>query len=100
MRTVLLLAASVIAAHAAAQADGRALPTDPQAPVPGVQYRSAFTDYRSFREPEAADWREVNEQMRALGGHMGHAGRGKPPARPQAGQDPQRAAPGGHAGHK
>ncbi|MGQ0654946.1 MAG: hypothetical protein ACT4P4_22205 [Betaproteobacteria bacterium] len=101
MRILLLLAASVIAATAAAQPEGRRKATDPEAPVQPVQYRSAFADYKPFREPEAANWRDVNDEVRGLGGHMGHAGKPKPPgAKQESGQQPQRAAPGGHGAHK
>ena len=100
MKTLLFLAASLFAAGAAAQSDGRRNPTDSQAPVPPVQYRSAFADYQPFREPDLADWRRVNEEMKGLGGHQGHAAKPKPAAAPVGGQAPQRAGPGGHGGHK
>jgi hypothetical protein len=45
--------------------------------APPIQYRSAFADYRAWREPEAMDWREANRAVGALGGHMGHV-RGHP----------------------
>ncbi|MGQ0656270.1 MAG: hypothetical protein ACT4P4_29110 [Betaproteobacteria bacterium] len=95
-----MLAASVIAATAAAQPVGRRSATDPEAPVPPVQYRSALSDYKPFREPEVVNWREVNDEVKGLGGHMGHAVKPKPGAKQEPGQPPQRGAPGGHGGHK
>jgi len=59
------------------------------APVaPPIQYRSAFADYRAWREPEPMDWGTANRAVGALGGHMGHV-RG----RPQDGAPPSPAVP-------
>jgi hypothetical protein len=100
MRILLFVAAWSIAAAALAQGEARRSPADPQAPVPAVQYRSAFDGYQPFHEPALADWRRANEEMKRLGGHPGHAPQAKPPAAPAGGQEPQSAAPGGHGGHK
>jgi len=47
-------------------------------------YRSAFANYRAWREPELMDWRRANDEVGAAGGHMGHvrgqAGEGAMPA--------------------
>lgn len=92
-----------IAAHA--QTDGRPDPTEPNAAVPPAQYRSAFTDYRAHKEPEVANWRDLNEAVGAAGGHAGLTA--KPSGAPKNAQ-PSSAAPsdtaprppaGGHAGH-
>lgn len=113
------LAASVPLA-AAQQASGKK-PADPAAPVPQVKYESAFTGYTSYREQELAAWREVNDEVARIGGHVkmfggaGHAGHGsaKPVTKPAPGeaaaskeqpaQPPARSAPqapqGGHKGH-
>jgi hypothetical protein len=98
-------------------------PTDPAAPVPQAKYESAFTGYVPYREQDLAAWREANDEVARIGGHIrmfgagGHAGHGaaKPgPARPAAGepaasksqpaiQPPERSAPqapqGAHQGH-
>ena len=35
-------------------------------------YQSGFHDYRSFKNEKLQAWREVNDQVEKLGGHMGH----------------------------
>ena len=90
-------------ASAAAQSDSRRDPTDAQARVPAVEYRSAFADYQTYRDPEIQGWREVNDQVRDLGGHKGLAGKpaageAKPSAKPEA-APAQTPSAGGHAGH-
>jgi hypothetical protein len=55
------------------------------------QYRSAFADYRAWREPEPMDWRAANRAVGALGGHMGHVrghGQDATPVSPPAGAAP------------
>lgn len=47
-------------------------PADPRLSVPASTTESAFAGYRSFRDEPLADWRAVNDEMRALGGHAGH----------------------------
>lgn len=81
------LAAAVTGA-AVAQNAPQPNPADPKAPVPPVEYRSAFADYRPYHEPEIAPWRAVNEEVGRVGGHLGIArgqrdaakGAPKPPA--------------------
>ena len=72
MRKIVAVALALCAGAALAQGDKPRDATDPKAKAPPVQYRSTFSDYRSFREPEAASWREVNDQVNSLGGHRGH----------------------------
>ena len=93
---------------------------DPAAQVPPISYRSAFEGYVPYREQPLAPWREVNDEVGRVGGHVGifrsggHAGHGTPskPATGEAagstrqepaGQAPTRGAPkapaGGHQGH-
>ena len=98
-------------------------PADASARSSAVKYESAFAEYRSYKEQELAPWRDINDEVARIGGHVGmfggHGGhaRGsesgpiKPPvgqpagAKPQvpAGQPPARSAPqapsGGHQGH-
>lgn len=100
-------------------------PTDPTASAPPTTYRSAFEGYRPFREEPIADWRALNAEVGAAGGHIGimggaggHAGHGaaKPaagkPVVTEGGQPPVRGAPkapgggapkasggGAHSGH-
>lgn len=80
-------------------------PSNPNATVPAAQYRSAFADYRAYEEPGVAGWRELNEAVRAAGGHVGltakppAASNDANPARAARPQGAREAAPGGHAGH-
>ena len=85
-----------------------AKPTDPTGSAPPVAYRSAFEGYRPFREEPIVDWRALNADVGAVGGHVGimggaggHAGHGGGAAKPAAGkplateggQPPIRGAP-------
>ena len=82
--------------------------TDPAAKAPAIRYESAFGDYRPHRDEKLAPWREVNDEVGRIGGHVGlfRGAGGKHPgsSRPAAGQPPERGATkapasGGHAGH-
>jgi len=46
-------------------------PADPAAPVPAPQYQSTFEGYRGFRETPLAPWRDVNDEVARVGGHIG-----------------------------
>lgn len=61
-------------------------PDQAEAPVPTLEYASAFSGYSSSRQTELADWRGVNDAVGKLGGHMGHM----PPTTPSG---------HGHDGH-
>jgi hypothetical protein len=84
---------AALAPHAAAQQPAsRPHPADPAAPVPAMRYESAFSGYSSFREEPLAPWRNVNDEVARVGGHIGivgGAGRigpgtGSPAAKPPA----------------
>ena len=106
----LLLAALISAASANA---AQPLPgsTDPKAAVPSMQYESAFSDYRPYREPPTAPWQDLNGEVARIGGHAGSMGsapgdgsRGNELAEPapvatEAGQVPARSAPKPPAGN-
>jgi hypothetical protein len=51
-----------------------AVAAPPAAAVPQFSpvYQSATTDYLPYREGAIADWRETNDEIERLGGHMGH----------------------------
>jgi hypothetical protein len=88
---------------------------------PPAQYESAFAGYVPYREEKLAPWREVNDEVGRVGGHVGmfgggHAGTKPGPSKPAAdrpaagakpaeptGQPPVRGAPkdtgGAHTGH-
>jgi hypothetical protein len=98
-------------------------PSDPAAKVPAVKYESAFAGYMLFLEEKLSPWREANDGVGKVRGHVGifggagHAGHGgtekaapskpatgKPAEKPAepAGQAPARGAPkaaGEHKGH-
>jgi len=92
IRLFCAVAASFAAGMGAAQDARRPGPADPSAAVPTLRYESAFAGYRRQAEEKLVPWREANEEVRRLGGHVGHvpAGAAKDgtPARPlpQAGQ--------------
>jgi hypothetical protein len=102
---------AVVAPIAAAQQQApRADPTDSAAPVPALNYNSAFAGYRGYREEPLAPWRGVNEEVTRAGGHFGIFGGGqkghdssKPAAKPAAPKpdsslEPAPTTPGG--GHR
>ena len=99
-RTTLFALAACFAGSAAAQTATRPDPADPKAAIPTRAYESAFKDYRPYADPEIARWRQSNDDMGRLGGHMGHVGpvpretgaAAKPGAKPPASSI--------HGGHK
>lgn len=82
--TIAFALAACFAASAAAQHRARPGPADPEASAPARAYDSAFKDYRPYTDPDLARWREANEEVGRLGGHIGHAGRVKPAPKPPA----------------
>ena len=84
---------AALAPHAAAQQPAsRPHPADPAAPVPAMRYESAFSGYSSFREEPLAPWRNVNDEVARVGGHIGIVGgAGSPAAKPPA--PPTESAP-------
>jgi hypothetical protein len=96
-RIVLLVLATATGPTAAQQA--RPDPADPKAKVPAIEHRSAFEGYRSYAEPEVSRWREMNEEVGKVGGHLGIVRRHGDAAKP-AGKPSASPAQGGHEGHK
>lgn len=50
-------------------------PLDPFTPTSVVPYQSAFSAFRSLKDDGPSPdkvWRTANEEMRRLGGHVGH----------------------------
>jgi hypothetical protein len=92
-KEILFALAAMTAGAVAAQQPPRPDPADPNAPVPSIEYRSAFTDYRPYSEPELAAWRAANQAVAAAGGHVGIA-------RSQGKADKPAAKPPAHEGHK
>jgi hypothetical protein len=97
MRQLMLALLAMSAGGAAfAQGEGTNDPRAPEARVPALTYQSAFQDYRPYREQELAPWREVNEEVARVGGHVGvMKSAGKPDERQK---DEERSAGGHHQG--
>jgi hypothetical protein len=101
------------AAHAGAEPAPKAPPTS--ALPADTAYRSAFENYRPFRDEPLVSWQQTNNAMGALGGHMGHlrgsVGMGSMTRQPdvaaptQSGEKlpmpgkPAEATSAGHGGH-
>ena len=88
--------AAFFAGSAAAQAPARPDPADPKASAPARAYESAFKAYRPYNEPELARWREANEKMGRLKGHVGHVPGSVPPSEAAPASKSGRPAHGGH----
>ena len=93
--TVVIVLLALVAASAAAQSPARHDPAGSKAAMPLRQYESVFKGYRPYVDPDVARWREANEDMGRLGGHVGHV----PGSVPPRGATPQPAKPPAHAGH-
>jgi len=79
-RTAIALAAA-FAGNAAAQGTARPDPADPKAAASSrAVYESAFKDYRPHTDPQVGRWRESNEEMGRLKGHIGHVPGSVPPS--------------------
>ena len=71
--------ALAIAIPVAALAQPKVDAADPKTQVPAVRYESAFAGYRSFKDEKPAPWKQVNEEVKGMGGHAAH-GAAKPDA--------------------
>lgn len=92
-KTMMFAIALAIAGAAAAQNAARPDPADPKAATPSQPaYESAFKGYRPHSDPEVARWRESNEEMGRLKGHVGHVPGSVAPA-------PSPASKSGHGAH-
>jgi len=66
-----LLPAALAAGAAAAQTGARPDPADPNARVPETVYRSTFDGYRMHELSKQIPWREANQEVGRVGGHIG-----------------------------
>lgn len=69
-----LLALAILASAflaGGAQAQSRSKPDDPAARAAPIAYDSAFKGYQPFRDEPLAPWREVNDTVHQVGGHIG-----------------------------
>ena len=96
-KKTLLALAACFAGSAAAQTAARPDPSEPKAAAPAPSYDSAFKDYRPYVDPEIARWREVNQEVGRLNGHVGHVPQQTGTAAKPGAKPPAQA---GHGGHK
>jgi hypothetical protein len=96
LQTIAFALAALFAGAVAAQQPARPDPADPKAAVPAQRYESVFKTYRPYADSELARWREANEEVGRLGGHVGHVPNAAQPRKPA----PQVPAQSGHGGHK
>lgn len=66
-----LLLAALAAGSAVAEERKRPDPADPRATSQPPVYRSAFEGYRRIEEPKRIPWREANDEVERVGGHVG-----------------------------
>lgn len=79
-------------------------PSDPTAPAPATEYRSAFADYQSLLDSERKSWRSANEEAGESGGHASHfmPRRQQDDPKPAKDKKPEATNPpsgGGHGRH-
>jgi len=66
-----LLLAALAAGNAVAQSGARPDPADPDVRVPDAAYRSAFDGYRIHELTKQVPWRDANQEVGRVGGHVG-----------------------------
>jgi len=71
LRSICCGIAALISAAAAAQDAAPRNPADPSVAVPAPRYDSAFSDYVRQRDDKPAPWRDVNDEVARVGGHIG-----------------------------
>jgi hypothetical protein len=100
LKTICFTLAACVAGSAVAQSTARPDPAESKAAAPAPAYDSAFKDYRPYVDPEIARWREVNQEVGRLKGHVGNVGH--VPQQPGAAAKPAAKPPaqGGHGAHK
>ncbi len=74
MKSGFLFAVAALAAAgiAVAQQTRTTDPADPATAVPPVSYQSVFTGFRGQPDDRQTPWREANDDVRRLRGHLGH----------------------------
>lgn len=68
---VLCCVLTAVPLHPAAAQQARQHAADPQAATPPVRHSSAFTGYRPLGEEKPAPWRDINDEVARIGGHIG-----------------------------
>ena len=112
METIIKIIVLVLALAAAPGVVPAAEPsTSDKSPPPARAYVSVFEGYRPLTDEPMRTWRDANDEIGRLGGHIGHIGNeaGTParpglgnaatPARPEPG-NAGTASPGAHSGHQ
>lgn len=98
MRTGLTALVAFIATQALAQTTTVPLdPNDSKVAVPPVNYRSAFANYRTFRDEKVSDWKSANDAVGQIGGwrvYAREASQPEPVAVPATPASPPRSATG------
>lgn len=90
MRTLLLC--MIVAATSAVAQTAQRDPADPKQGALAVpSHAPVFRDYRPYADPEVGRWRQVNDEVGRLGGHLGHL-----PRKPDAAHKPAAPAHGSH----
>lgn len=90
------IAAAVVLLAAGSAAAQESSVFDPKAKGPGVVFRSAFEAYRPFADEKPVDWRQANDEVRDVGGHLGLA-KGQGPGTQSSKPQPDKG--GMHGGH-
>ncbi|MCZ7566065.1 MAG: hypothetical protein M5U08_21640 [Burkholderiales bacterium] len=70
-RRLALAAAAIALVAGGAYAQSRPKPDLPRAPTAPLSYASPFAGYRTFDDVPLASWREVNDEVGRIGGHVG-----------------------------
>ena len=71
LRLKLCLVATLTAGAAVAQDIRPPHPADAAAAAPPARYDSAFSGYTPYRDEKLAPWREINDEVARVGGHIG-----------------------------
>jgi len=71
IRLVCCSVAALLAGAASAESTNAPNPADPSVDVPAPRYDSAFSDYVRQRDDKLAPWRDVNDEVARIGGHIG-----------------------------
>lgn len=95
--TALLIAQTNPSAAAAQQQPN---PADAAAPSADATYRSVFADYRSPQFEQKLEWRQANDAVRDVGGHMGALKEQAPAAQASGGTHRHGDIAGDGAGHR
>ena len=86
-------------AAAASSVPGRADPTNANATIAALIYRSAFEGYRPNVEVEVGPWKDANDNVGRIGGWRTYARQARQPDAAASAAGEPKPAPAGHPGH-